>query len=279
MMKKLRLILIIVLLIIFVFSTGMLILQLIDNKKNKDIYDDALSIALGNAEAEEALDVNVWIPEPVVDDKQYEKMQDINLDALRERNPEVVGWIRIPGSVLDYPIMQGADNEYYLNHAWNNSNSYSGSIFLESRNQPSFAEYNTIVYGHNMRNGSMFATLREYRREKFLKKRPYVYIKTDAGVFRYEIFASFDAPLDSPVYGLSFNQEETKVNLLKFAMENSVIETGVQPELTDRILTLSTCTNTGYSTRWVVMARLKMIEVPLSEIAETITDETVADTN
>lgn len=272
MAKKLRLILIIVLLIIFVISTTLLILQLVDNKRNKDIYNDALDIALGNAEAEEAIDVKIWIPEPVEDDEYYEEMMDINLDALRKRNEDVVGWIRIPNTLLDYPIMQGEDNEYYLNHAWNNDDSYSGSIFLESRCNPSFTEYNTIIYGHNMRNGSMFATLREYKKEKYLKKKPYVYIRTDEGVFRYEIFAAFDAPLDSPVYGLSFNQNETKVKFLKFSAENTVIESGVEPELTDRILTLSTCTNTGYSTRWVVQARLKMIEVSLKDIAETTTD-------
>lgn len=272
MAKKLRLILIIVLLIIFVISTTLLILQLVDNKRNKDIYNDALDIALGNAEAEEAIDVKIWIPEPVEDDEYYKEMMDINLDALRKRNEDVVGWIRIPNTLLDYPIMQGEDNEYYLNHAWNNDDSFSGSIFLESRCNPSFTEYNTIIYGHNMRNGSMFATLREYKKEKYLKKKPYVYIRTDEGVFRYEIFAAFDAPLDSPVYGLSFNQNETKVKFLKFSAENTVIESGVEPELTDRILTLSTCTNTGYSTRWVVQARLKMIEVSLKDIAETTTD-------
>ena len=272
MAKKLRLILIIVLLAVFIVSTSLLIRQLVDNKKNKDIYDNALDIALGSAEAEEAVELKIWIPEPVEDDQYYDKMMDINLDALRERNEDVVGWIRIPNTNLDYPIMQGEDNEYYLNHAWNNDNSFSGSIFLESRSNPSFAEHNTIVYGHNMRNGSMFATLREYKKDKFRQKKPYVYIRTDEGVFRYEIFASFDAPLDSPVYGLSFNQTETKVKLLEFCKENSVIETEIEPEITDRILTLSTCTNTGYSSRWVVMARLKMVEVPLSELAETITE-------
>lgn len=269
MMKKLRLILILVLLVVFIVSTSLLIRQWVDNKRNKDIYNDALNIAIGSAQAEEALEqLTVWIPEPVEDDGYIAGMEKINLDSLRERNEEVVGWIRIPNTNLDYPIMQGEDNEFYLNHAWNGDNSFSGSIFLENRSDPTFSQYNTIVYGHNMRNGSMFATLREYKKDKFRQKKPYVYIRTDEGVLRYEIFASFDAPLDSPVYGLSFNQTETKVKLLEFAKENSVIDTGIEPAITDRILTLSTCTNTGYSSRWVVLARLKMIEVPLSELPE-----------
>lgn len=267
MMKKLRIILIVILLAVFIVSTSLLIRQWVDNKRNKDIYDDALDIAIGSAQAEESLDdMKIWLPRAVEDDGNIAEMEKINLDSLRERNEDVVGWIRIPNTNLDYPIMQGEDNEFYLNHAWNGDSSFSGSIFLESRSDPSFAQYNTIVYGHNMRNGSMFATLREYKKDKFRQKKPYVYIRTDEGVFRYEIFAAFDAPLDSPVYGLSFNQTETKQKLLDFVMENSVIETGIEPDITDRILTLSTCTNTGYSSRWVVMARQKMVEVSLKDL-------------
>ena len=267
MIKKLRLILIFILLAVFVFSTVMLVRQWVNNKRNKDIYDDALNIAIGSAQAEEALDdLKIWLPEAVEGDSNIAEMEKINLDSLRERNKDVVGWIRIPNTQLDYPIMQGEDNEFYLNHAWNKDNSFSGSIFLESRNSADFSQYNTIVYGHNMRNGSMFATLREYKKDKYREKKPYVYIRTDEGVFRYEIFASFDAPLDSPVYGLSFNQTETKQKLLDFVMESSVIETGIVPDITDRILTLSTCTNTGYGSRWVVMARQKMVEVSLKDL-------------
>ena len=267
MMKKLRLILVILLLAVFIVSTSLWIRQLVNNKRNKDIYDDALNIAIGTAQAEESLDdMKIWLPRAIEDDSNIAEMEKINLDSLRERNKDVVGWIRIPGTQLDYPIMQGEDNEFYLNHAWNKDNSFSGSIFLESRNDPSFSQYNTIVYGHNMRNGSMFATLREYKKDKYRQKRPYVYIRTDEGIFRYEIFAAFDAPLDCPVYGLSFNQAETKQRLLDFVMENSVIETGVVPDITDRILTLSTCTNTGYGSRWVVMARQKMVEVSLKDL-------------
>ena len=264
-------ILMLVLLVIFIVSTTLYILQLIDDKRSAEIYDDALSIALGmDAEAEEAvtpMPETVWIPEPLVDDGYAKKMEKINLDALREKNPEVVAWIRIPGTELDYPVMQTEDNQYYLSHAWNNVNSHSGAIFLECNTSPDFKDYNTIVYGHNMRSGKMFAPLRLYINEKNLKKWPCVYIRTDEGVLRYDIFASFYAPLDSPVYGLSFNQTKTKVRLLENAKEQSEIESEIEPALTDRILTLSTCTNTDDNLRWVVQARLKMIEVPADQVS------------
>ena len=118
-----------------------------------------------------------------------------------------------------------------------------------------------------MRSGAMFAVLRLYTSERNLKKWPNIYIRTDEGVFRYEIFSSFYAPLDSPVYGLSFNQTETKEKLLKYSKENSEIESEIEPALTDRILTLSTCTNTDDNLRWIVQARLKMIEVPADQVS------------
>lgn len=274
MSKKLRLILIVILLIIFIISTTLFISQLVDKKRSKELYNDALDIALGikEAEAEEAITpmapLTTWIPAPIEEDPQVQKMEKINLDALREYNDQVAGWIRIDGiKEVDYPIMQAEDNTYYLSHAWDGSENYTGAIFLECLNSIDFTDHNTIVYGHNMRDSSMFAMLHLYREQSSLKNCPYVYIRTDEGVLRYEVFAAFYAPLESPIFGLSFNQEETKVKFLEYAKENSEIQAPFEPELTDRILTLSTCTKSNNDMRWVVLARLKMIEVPVKDAA------------
>lgn len=273
MTKKLRAVLICVLAAIFIISTSMYISQLIDKERSKEIYNDALNIALGIEDAgAEEIEIEpepqtTWIPAPIEEeDKEIEKMEQLDLNKLREYNEDVVGWIRIPGvKEIDFPIMQGEDNKYYLEHAWDGSENVTGSIFLEYLNSSDYTDYNTIVYGHNMRNGAMFAKLHLYRDQGTLDYWPYVYIRTDEGVLRYEIFASFYAPLDSPAYGLSFNQEETKVKLLEYAKENSEVKVDFEPELTDRILTLSTCSTSDKEQRWVVQARLKMIEVPLEE--------------
>ena len=276
MTRKLRLILIAVLLVVFIVSTTMYIAQLIDKKQSREIYDNALDIALGieDAEAEEALvppqtPMTTWIPAPIEEeDPEIEKMEKIDLNKLREHSEDVVGWIRIPGiDEIDFPIMQGEDNLFYLEHTWEGTKNKTGSIFLECLNNADFTDYNTIVYGHNMRNDAMFATLHWYRDQGLLKYCPYVYIRTDEGVLRYEVFAAFYAPLESPTYGLSFNQEETKVKFLAHSKENSEIQVEFEPELTDRILTLSTCTKSDNDMRWVVQARLKMIEVPAEGVA------------
>ncbi len=211
-------------------------------------------------EAAEVPAETVWIPEPIEDDPNVELLEQINLEALREVNPDVIGWIMIPDSKINYPLMQGTDNDYYLKHTWEKRNNAVGSIFMEHQNNPDLTDFNTIVYGHNMNNGSMFASLRKFSTESYRKARPYVYIVSDQGVYRYEIFSFYKAPVDSIAYGLSFQKENTKIEFLLESKRSSDAETGVIPAPTDRILTLSTCSGGGYTHRWVVQARLKMIQ-------------------
>lgn len=257
-----------VLIAVFIISTTLLVCRFVDNKRNTDLYDRALDIALGVEEAEaEELSRTIWIPKPLEGDATAEALQNIRLENLRKYSEDVVGWIRIPRTDIDYPLVQGADNEYYLKRAWDGTRTFSGAIFMEHMNSAAFTDFNTIIYGHNMRSGSMFGSLDLYGNDAFLKASPYVYILTDAGVYRYEIFAVYKAKTDSPAYYLSVKQDETKAKILNHALESSVVDAGVEPALTDRILTLSTCTNTGYSSRWVVQARLEMIEVPLESVS------------
>lgn len=264
---------------ICLFSTGKVLMQWFSQSEGDDSYASAVVIAQSATvastrppETEPAAEVTespteapepVWVPAPVEEeDANFATLATIDLKALREINPDVVGWIYIPNSYINYPLMQGADNQFYLEHTWEgNANPY-GSIFLEHRNSPDLTDFNTIIYGHNMRNGSMFAGLSNYAYQWHWAWNRYVYIVTDSGILRYEIFSSYFADVDSTTYGLSFNQPETRENFIAHALENSQIETGITPAITDRIITLSTCTGLGYESRRVVHAYLKMIPVP-----------------
>lgn len=270
-----------VLLAVFVVSTALLIHQWMDNADGDAAYEDAMNIALGKLKEEQTVQsqpaqnqpeptaakekaeepVLVWEPAPVENDPVMEEMAQIDLVALRETNEDVLGWIRVPGTKINYPLMQGEDNDFYLNHTWDKQPNSVGSIFLEHLNSPDLTDYNTIVYGHNMNNGSMFADVENFAVASYWETRRYVYILTDAGVYRYEIFAFFHAQVDSLTYGLNPKQDNTKEDFLNLALENSWIDTGVEPQLTDRILTLSTCSGADYGYRYVVQARLPMMEV------------------
>ena len=96
-----------------------------------------------------------------------EETGNADFTKLVELNDQSVGWITIDGTAIDYPVVQGDDNSYYLTHDFNNSSSIQGSIFMDYRNQPDFSDWNNIVYGHNMDNGSMFGALVKYRKQAF----------------------------------------------------------------------------------------------------------------
>lgn len=208
---------------------------------------------------------SVWVPAPVEEaDKHMEELSKKDLNALREVNPDVVGWIWIPGTYVNYPLMQGTDNDYYLNNTWNHIPSAYGSIFLEYRNSGDLSDFNTIIYGHNMNNGSMFATLLNYAGAYYCRMFPYVYVATDTGVCRYEIFSTYKASVESNTYQLSFNQQESREKFIQSVLEQAEYDTGIVPETTDRIITLSTCVGWGgYDYRRVVHARLAMMEVEI----------------
>ena len=205
--------------------------------------------------------VTYWVPVPVEGDPVMEEMAEINIAALREENEDVLGWIRIPDTRIDYPLLQGEDNDFYLKHTWQKQRNSVGSIFLEHLNRPDLTDFNTIVYGHNMRDKSMFGQLDNYSIEGFWETHPYVYIAIDSGVYRYEVFAFLQAPVDSVTYSIRPQRDDTKQEFIDYSMEHTWIDTGVRPVITDRILTLSTCTGRDYSARNVVQARLPMMEV------------------
>ena len=275
MKKRIRNIVRFVLLAVCIGSTVLMLRQWIDNTNAEKTYHEAAVIARQPvaekpAEPERQRDLTVpdperpdtfWVPVPVEGDPVMEEMAGINLAALREENPDVKLWIRIPGTVVDYPVLQGQDNDFYLNHTWKKEPNSLGSIFLEYLNSPDLRDYNTIIYGHNMKNGDMFGALEGYMLEGFWKEHPYVYILSDTGVYRYEIFSFWQPEVDSLTYGLNPKRKDTKEQFLALALEGAWYDTGIKPPVTDRILTLSTCSGGGYTHRFVVQARLPMMEV------------------
>ena len=180
---------------------------------------------------------------------------EADLAALREINPDVTGWISIPGTQVDYPIVQAADNRYYLSRTWQKQKNAAGSIFLEQTASPDFGDFNTIVYGHNMKSGSMFGSLRKYRTQSHYEANPCIYIADDSGIRRYEIFAAFEAEVTGYTYRLDLNTPEKREEFLRYGLARSVLETELSPGPEDRILTLSTCTG-GEDVRWVVQGVL-----------------------
>lgn len=183
----------------------------------------------------------------------------INIDALRAVNRDVAGWLVIPGTRVSYPIVRGSDNDYYLNRNWKRERNAAGAVFIDSRIADPLDGFNTIIYGHNMNDGQMFAALKSYKDAEFFAEHPKVYISTGEDVRVYEIFSAREASLeiyDGSPYTMEFGGDAAKQALIDDAIKNSVIDCGVIPSVGDRVITLSTCVaeGKGYETRWVVMA-------------------------
>ena len=180
---------------------------------------------------------------------------ELDLPPLQAVNPDVVGWIVIPDTPVSYPLLHGEDNQYYLNRDWRGAYHHAGSIFVECRDSADFSGFNTRIYGHRMGDSSMFNSLRHYGDANYLNAHPTVYVVTDQWVRIYRIFAVCEVTVDAPVYWLVGDQTEYRQDVIDFCMVNSVIDTGLFPSPSGRMITLSTCTDLLPSKeRWIVAA-------------------------
>lgn len=177
-------------------------------------------------------------PNVAEDDKEGEKQEEtvtVDFASLQAINPDIVAWLRIPG-VLEYPVVRGKDNSYYLNHTVQKTYNIAGSIFLDYRNERDFSDSKNIIYGHNMKDGSMFHVLRNYQDIDFFQEHTdmEVYLP-DGRSLNYQITACEQVPADSEIYQIEKGNAEEKE-------ENEII--------------LSTC-SARTSIRIIVKASLK----------------------
>lgn len=254
MKERIRKVLIVLSALVFLCSVTMLLRQQRDYREGDEIYAAAEQLAASPDTSAPPDTPNIPNDSQTPTAPAAEPLADVELEPLRAVSEAVVGWISIPGTKLSYPLVQGKDNDWYLNHAWNGRTTSVGSIFLDWRNDAGLTDHHTLIYGHRMKNGSMFATLKYYDDPAYLAEHPSVYIKTEAGVRQYDIFAAYEAPVRSVTYRLDLPDEAARLELIDFALAQSVVDAGIVPGPADRILTLSTCTGQGYDTRWVVQA-------------------------
>lgn len=275
MKSPLKTVLMIALSAVFLFSCVQLARQFLSWCQAENSQNSALDAVLGT----EAPQINQPPTEPPVErptepvteppteaptepptepmDDTTRMLLDMDLEALRATNPDVLGWICIPDTVISYPLMKAKDNEQYLYHTWEGKYSKYGSIFLECRNSHDFSDFNTLVYGHNMLTQDMFGTLSDYKDQSFYESHPSVYILLDDGVRRYDVFSCYDADVVSNTYRLVFEDDARKQESLDLYTSKSLLQTDLVPRVTDQILTLSTCTGRGTADlRFVVQAIL-----------------------
>lgn len=191
----------------------------------------------------------------------------VNFDELLAINPDTIGWIRFSPepAIISYPIVQGDDNDEYLHKTFSANENTLGAIFLNVGNQSDFSDRNSIIYGHRMKDGSMFRHLQDYEDESFWESNPYFYIYTpDGRELTYHIYSVGQVEETSDTYLTVFETEEAYQSFLDMTKEVSAYDTGVEVTVGDKIVTLSTCTSASDEHRFVVRGVLEK-EVNLNE--------------
>lgn len=200
-------------------------------------------------------EVPEWITEYNVPEK------DIDWAALTEANPHIYSWITVPGTVIDYPVLQHPDElDYYLNHNIDGSSGYPGCIYSQTLNSKEWDDPNTVLYGHNMKNGTMFAGLHLFEDYKFFEENRYVYVYSENYVRVYEIFAAYEFSNAHLLLCFDTKNPEIFGAYLGGVFEHDGLNDNINREIEvtaeDKILTLSTCITNKPNNRYLVQAVL-----------------------
>ena len=169
----------------------------------------------------------------------------VDFDALRKINPDIVGWIIVEGTEISYPIMQSSEDEeedFYLYHSFLRESSSHGSIYMQKINSEDFSDFNTVIYGHNMRDGTMFGQLHRFRDKDFFEENDEITIYTPDGTHQYRIFAAYitENEMIFDTWG-DFENDVLKGNYIEFLKGTAGNQRDAKITVNSRIITLSTC--------------------------------------
>ena len=221
-------------LLVLVYSLYNIVMWYIDNKKNESIKEEIKEIIENNSED-----------------------NTIDFSALKEKNKEIVAYLKVNNTNIDYVVVKGSDNSYYLKHNLYKENNRAGWIFMDYHNKLDGNDKNIVIYGHNTRDGSMFGTLRNVVTKEWYENEDNYIINLvlDGEVLTYQVFSTYSIKVEDYYINTIFkdnNEFNTFINTLK---KRSVYDYGVEVSGEDSILTLSTCTGNGKS-RMVLHAKL-----------------------
>lgn len=249
--KKGQNILICLCVLVFLFSLYQAAKIIWEYKEGVDFYRDTVKNYTGASETEKE------IGPPI----------EVDFERLLEINADIVGWIYMENTVVNYPLLQGKDNFYYLDKSYYKTYLASGSIFLDAANEADLSGRHSIVYGHNMKNSTMFGNLDDFQDPAYLQEHRYIDILLTGGNWlRYEICSLYRAGIEDGTYQLTFSEEEDFQQFLHLIDQKNIFRSQESLNLPrlkadDRLLTLSTCTEDSSDTeRFVIHARLLTAE-------------------
>lgn len=237
---------------IFILKTIILICSIIIIYKCIYYYKDSQTYA----------DLKTFKPEPIkysVENSDFKSEDSVpstitsNEPSLIDTNSDYKFWISIANTNIDYPVVKGTDNEFYLYHDFNKNKSESGCLFIDSRNVLN-EDKNMLIYGHNMRNGTMFNTLSNFKNEDFFLNNSNIEIIENNKLYIYDIFSVYTIPANDIDFKLTFENDNDYLKYLNLLKENSWYEKNISLDVNNNMITLVTCSYEYSNARTVVHA-------------------------
>lgn len=245
------LVMMIVSFIIFIFAAGKLIGIFLEYQKGDRMYEELMEYVQDPETNEQGKN------DPDLEEDSGFTFLQVDFEGLKAQNPDMVAWIQIPALDISYPVVQGKDNFYYLHHMFNGESNKNGSIFVDYHNSQDFTDSNTIVYGHNMKDKSMFGTLDNYQDSALYQQYPCFYIYIPGYVLEYEIISCYAGRIGSIGYTYRFPEQEDFQGFLNQILSYAGYDTVVEVTTEDKIVTLSTCVNSNRNYRYLVHGKLE----------------------
>ena len=268
--RRVRAVVMGILMAVFLFSLGGVLLVLRQYRLDQALYESASTRYTAVSEETAAEKAEERAEEKGGEESSAPKAEvitapiSVDFAALRAESPDVVGWLYCEGTVINYPVMQASDNNYYLHRSYDGVYSAAGSIFVEAQNRP-FVDANTIVYGHHMRSGAMFAGLVKWADQSYYEAHPVMWLLTPEGDYRIDLLAGYNTPAVSDTYTIFREPGEEADAYIAAAMERSDFVSRAVPDPEGRYILLSTCAYVFDNARYVLHGQL----VPLGNAADT----------
>lgn len=222
--------------ILIVFSTIKIIKWKINTTKNKNIKEE----------------IQEYIK---IEKEDEEEKYIVDFKKLKEQNSDTIAYLKVNNTKVDYVVVKGKDNEFYLNHNFNKEYNVAGWIFADYKNNFDGTDKNIVIYGHNMQDGSMFASLKEILTSNWQKNtNKQIKLVTENNTITYEIFSSYTINPEDYYIKTHFQNDQTYIEFLNILKQRSFYDYNINVNEFDKILTLSTCTGTG-NNRIVIHAK------------------------
>lgn len=233
--------------VIFIFSVSGLAGYCLDDRKQEISQKEA---------------VKKYIQEAAVPEISAGAQEDafcpikVDFDALLAENKDIVGWLYCEDTNINYPVVQGEDNDYYLHHAYDRKESRAGALFVDAENRPQFADSNTIIYGHHMKNGSMFAHLADFADQEYFDAHSVMWLLTPEQTYKVELLGGYLTTAGSESYTIFTGECEELNDYLERALAASDVQAETQTPSEGRYIMFSTCEYDFEDARYVLHGRL-----------------------